>query len=70
MRTKGRQLKTVKSSTKVEASVTTWDLAIADAQERISQLGRSIEIFKHNIKAGVPFPSAGNPATRNQKATE
>jgi hypothetical protein len=33
-----------------------WELAIADAEERIGQLRRSIEIFKHNSKAGLPFP--------------
>jgi hypothetical protein len=36
--------------------------SIADAQERIAQLTRFIEMFKHNIKAGVPFP--GESATQ------
>jgi hypothetical protein len=35
-----------------------WELAIADAEERIAQLHRSIEIFKHNLKAQVPFPES------------
>ena len=33
-----------------------WELAIADAEERIAQLKRSVEMFKHNLKAGVPWP--------------
>jgi hypothetical protein len=40
-----------------------WELAIADAEERISQLRRSIEMFKHHIRTAMPFP--GKSATHN-----
>jgi hypothetical protein len=55
---KRSQLQKAKSEDKSRAIVLvpSWELCIADAQERIGQLGRSIEMFKHNIKAGVPFP--------------
>lgn len=36
--------------------------AIADAEERIAQLPRLIEMFKHKSKAGIPFPDS---ATQN-----
>lgn len=32
-----------------------WELTIADAEERIARLHRSIEMFKQNSKEGVPF---------------
>jgi len=39
-----------------------WELCIADAEERIAELRRSIEAFKHNIRCGIPFPKS---ATQN-----
>jgi hypothetical protein len=38
-----------------------WALAIADAEAEIAELKRSIELFKHNERIGLPFPMA----TRN-----
>ena len=35
-----------------------WELAIADAEERIVRLHRSIELFKQNSKEGIAFPGA------------
>lgn len=58
------QLKKAKNGTKETPCMPgSWEMSIADAQERIAQLTRSIEMFKHNIKAGVPFPE--NRATQN-----
>jgi hypothetical protein len=56
----------VVSTKKVKLEVktpTSWELAIADAEERVARLHRSIEMFRQNIKAGVPFPVS--PATQN-----
>jgi hypothetical protein len=34
----------------------TWELAILDAEDEINRLRRSIEMFKHNLHVGIPFP--------------
>jgi len=58
-----RQLNTVKSKDKVGVRIApSWKLAIADAESRIAQLRRSIELFKQYDENGIPFP---NPTTRN-----
>jgi len=55
---KGLSTKKVKEATKPQP---TWELAILDAESEINRLRRSIEMFKHNQKMGVPFPAS----TRN-----
>jgi hypothetical protein len=47
--------KKAKSSDKPPAS---WETAILDAQLEINRLQRSIELFKHNQRVGIPFPVA------------
>jgi hypothetical protein len=57
------QPKIVKLEVKEEATLKpTWELAIADAEERIARLHRSIAMFKQNVRMGIPFPE---PSTRN-----
>lgn len=60
MKVKSMSTKNVKRHDKMPRS---WELAIADAEEKIGQLRRSIEMFKHHIKVGMPFP--GQSATHN-----
>jgi hypothetical protein len=62
------QLKTAKYAPTqgVSALEPSWELVTADAEERIVKPRRSIEVFKHNQGAGIPFPS---PATHNQPTT-
>jgi len=69
MAAKRCQLKTAKvtSNRLVSCPEQGWGFAIADAEERIAQLRRSIEMFKHNEKAGVPWPGE---STRSSNAAQ
>ena len=51
-----------RAKVRVPQSLPNWELAIADAEEQIVHLRRSIEMFKHNMKLGIPFPTS---ATKN-----
>jgi hypothetical protein len=59
---KAKSASTKKVKDTANALPPSWELAIADAEAEISRLHRSIEMFKHNQKMGVPFPA---PATQN-----
>ncbi|MGC2422366.1 MAG: hypothetical protein WA405_12055 [Candidatus Acidiferrales bacterium] len=53
MKVKAASTKKVMSGTNIKPS---WESAIADAEERIARLHRSIEAFKQNSKDGIPYP--------------
>jgi hypothetical protein len=56
---KAKALSTKKAKYKIKtAPPPSWALAIADAEAEIADLKRSIELFKHNEKIGLPFPQA------------
>jgi hypothetical protein len=41
-----------------------WEGAISDAEERIAHLKMSIEVFRDNIRHGLPFPGSGGQSAR------